>query len=200
MKKSSPEVCHPPSRIIAPAMLLFPLILATIICDSCRQTPNPYYLENINPEIVKELRSFINTYNQVRDEYIVKLIISSNDCRGTEIILTAGLPCLSTILEYPASKYTIVEGKLVLIFSGEEILQWNNLVDYEKVVFQFFPIQGLKDDWDEVKHESESQLVYDPPFRGVRFKNDSISYFRPENAYYFHPGLPCPNSPPEIME
>lgn len=169
-------------------LLLAAVILLSLV--SCEKY-NKYHLKIENQMIKKAILKFINDYSQTRERFIVQLFFVSNTCKGTEIILSADLPVLSTVLSCPADGFDTINNHLVLIYGGTGLLGSQDHEIYINDAFTFFPIQDLENDWDLKTNEPLKTYVYNPKIQGIRIRNDSLTYFSPENGWFFYPCIYC---------
>lgn len=168
--------------------LLTSVILSASI--SCGR-PNSYHLKIENQMIKDVVTRFINDYAQIRERFVVKIFFVSNTCKGNEIIISADLPVLSSVLSCPMDGFDTINNHLVLINRGMDISENPDYKTYISDVFAFFPIQDLENDWDAKANEPQKTYTYNPPIRGIRIRNDSLMHFNPENGWYFYPCIYC---------
>lgn len=160
--------------------------------------PNKYHQRIQHPVLRDAVEKFIQECTQNRASFVVKLFLVSNTCKGTEIVLTAGLPVLSSVLACPPTGFDTISNHIVLIYGGTNILENQSYEAFVKDALKFFPIQELENDWDHRTNEALETYTYNPMIKGIWLSNDRLTYFNPDNGYYFDPCLGC-NHPARVL-
>ncbi|TAE54570.1 MAG: hypothetical protein EAZ89_06500 [Bacteroidetes bacterium] len=152
--------------------------------------PELYCLDIQDAHLRHELSCYIQDFDE---PHVFSMAVTQFNSDSLTLVLSPHLPWESALYAYPTPFYTIIDGRLVLIYNGLERLIRFNKYSYARLTF----VQSLhlEDNWDEEKDKQTGFSLY------CNNKVEEVRIFwYGKSPFSQWIGNGSPNRPPEINQ